>query len=499
MQRDEGFGRSLFEASRNAATVGSYFQVPPENVLYGRTGLLSPGILERALFPGVVVLLLAAVGTVKGVRSDARPLVLTMIAVGMLALVLSFGPDGVRDLYALFQRSVFGFQAIRAPARFAVLVMFALATLAALGWRLALEGRPYAYAAIGLAAVEFLNVPLPLAAAPPRQTQVGQWLRHEPGSGAVVYLPIGVDVESTPAMVQSLEHRRPILNGYSGQRPGFYTALADSLSTFPADEALIALNESGARFVVTPTAVAPPDAAAPWPLVERARFADAVIYELRWTPEIESRLAADLAVTPPPPGDRPFAAGETARYSAFWAGGGMNVSAGEITVRVEGPSTFVARGETAPWMSRFFEAHDTFTTRTDADLLPVVHERDQHEGSRHLTRAFVYRHSDNIIRIGRDAEHAAGEEGVSLPLAKSARDAISGVFYARTLPLATGDRYLIPVNEAGRNLVVELAVAGRETITVQGREVAAIRLEPRMRRRVERRRPVTATLWVSDD
>ncbi|MGH8187327.1 MAG: DUF3108 domain-containing protein, partial [Steroidobacteraceae bacterium] len=189
----------------------------------------------------------------------------------------------------------------------------------------------------------------------------------------------------------------------------------------------------------------------------------------------------------------------TARYSAFWAGAGMNVSAGEITVTVEGPTTFVARAETAPWMSRFFEAHDTFTTRTDADLLPVVHERDQQEGSRHLTRAFVYRHADNIIRIGRDAEHAAGEEGVALPLASSARDAISAVFYARTLPLATGNRYLIPVNEAGRNLVVDLAVAGRETITVQKREVAAIRLEPRMRRRVERRRPVTATLWVSDD
>jgi hypothetical protein len=499
VQRDEGFGRGLYEASRNAATLASYAQVPAENVVYGRTGALNTGVLERALFPGFVVLVLAAVGAVKGMRGDARPLALTMIALGSLALVLSFGPDGVRDLYALFQRYVFGFQAIRAPARFSVLVMFALATLAALGWRTALEGRAYAYAAVVVAAIEFLNVPLPLVAAPPRQTAAGEWLRHEPGAGAVVYLPIGVDVESTPAMVQSLEHRRPLVNGYSGQRPGFYTALVDSLSTFPADEALIALNESGVRFVVTPSTVAPPDSSVPWPLVERARFADAAIYELRWTPEIESRLAADLAVAPPPPGDRPFAVGETARYSAFWAGAGMNVSAGEITIVVETPTTFVARGETAPWMSRFFEAHDTFTTHTDAQLLPQVHERDQREGSRHLTRAFVYRHADSIIRIGRDAGHAAGEEGVSLPLAKSARDAISAVFYARTLPLAAGDRYLIPVNEAGRNLVIDLVVAGRETTTVQGREVAAIRLEPRMRRRVERRRPVTATLWVSDD
>jgi len=498
LQRDEGFGRSIYEASRNAATPVSYAQVPAENVVYGRTGVLPAGMLEHALFPGFVVLGLAAAGVAKGVRSDARPLVVTMVVVGTLGFVLSLGPDGARDLYLVFQRHVFGFEAIRAPARFAVLVMFALATLAAVGLR-SVRREAYAYGFIVLAAVEFLNVPMPLSAAPPRRTDVGQWLRREAGSGAVVHLPIAGDVESTPAMVQSLEHRRPLINGYSGQRPAFYLALVDSLATFPADEALLALNETGVRFVVTPAPVTAPDAGAPWPLVERARFSDGVIYELRWTPEIESRLTADLTVVPEPPGPLTFEKGETARYSAFWGAAGMNVAAGEIAITVESPQTFVARVETAPWMARFFEAHDTFTTHTDASLLPQVHERDQQEGSRHVTRTFLYRHADNVVHVGRDAGHAAGEEGVTLPLAKSARDAISAVFYARTLPLRDGDRYLIPVNEAGRNLVVELLVAGRELITVQGRDAAAIRLEPRIRRRVERRRPVTATMWVSDD
>ena len=36
----EGFGRNLYEAGRNAAYASSYLQVPPGNVLYGRTGLL---------------------------------------------------------------------------------------------------------------------------------------------------------------------------------------------------------------------------------------------------------------------------------------------------------------------------------------------------------------------------------------------------------------------------------------------------------------------------
>jgi len=504
LQRDAGFGRSLYEASRNAATLRSYAQVPAENVVYGRTGVLPSGMLEQALFPGFVVLGLAGVGIVRGRRGDARPLVTAMLAVGMLGLVLSLGPDGFRYLYALFQRYLFGFQAIRAPARFAALAMFALATLAALGLRELVANRPNAHVwacgLVVLAAIEWLNVPMPLAAAPPRQTAVGEWLRREPGPGPVVHLPLPLDVASTPAMVQSLEHRRPLINGYSGQRPEFYNALADSLATFPSDESLLALNETGARFVVTPGVVEPPSPGMAWPLVERARLPDGVIYELRWTPEIESRLATDLAVAPPPPGPAPFAPGESARYSAFWAGAGMNLSAGEITVTVQAPSyTLVAKADTAPWMARFFEAHDTFTTRTNAHLIPEVHERDQREGSRHVQRAFLYRHSERVIRIGRDATQAAGAEGVALPLAESARDAISAVFFVRTLPLANGDVYRIPVNEAGRSMVVDLTVAGRETVSIQGRTVAAVRLDPRIHRRVERRKPIRAVLWLSDD
>jgi hypothetical protein len=503
VQRDAGFGRSLYEASRNAATLRSYVQVPAENVAYGRTGLLPSGMLEHAVFPGFAVLALAVVGIVRGRRGDARPLVTAMLAVGTLAFVLSLGPDGLRGLYALFQRYLFGFQAIRAPARFAVLVMFALTTLAALGLRELTRNWPkpraWAYGLVLLAAIEWLNVPMPLDAAPPRQTAVGEWLRREPGPGAVVYLPLPLDVASTPAMVQSLEHRRPLINGYSGQRPEFYNALADSLGTFPSDESLLALNETDARFLVTPAVVEPPSPDLAWPLVERARFRDGVIYELRWTPEIESRLAADFAVVPPPPGPAPFASGETARYNVFWAGAGMNLSAGEITVTVASPPyTLVARADTAPWMARFFEAHDTFTTRTNAQLVPEVHERDQREGSRHVRRTFLYRHAERVIRIGRDAAHAGGEEGVALPLAESARDAISAVFYARTLPLTRGDTYRIPVNEAGRSMVVDVTV-GRETINLQGRAVSAVRVDPRIRRRVERRQPIRAVLWLSDD
>ena len=62
-----------------------------------------------------------------------------------------------------------------------------------------------------------------------------------------------------------------------------------------------------------------------------------------------------------------------------------------------------------------------------------------------------------------------------------------------------GDHYRFPVNEAGRNLIVELTVDGREMIRVQGRDVEAWRLTPRLQRRVEAREQLAATVWLSDD
>lgn len=81
------------------------------------------------------MLALAAAGAWRAWRADARPLALAMGLVTSLGFLLSLGPDGVRWLYAFFHRSVFGFQAIRAPGRFGALAAFGLVVLAAVGLR----------------------------------------------------------------------------------------------------------------------------------------------------------------------------------------------------------------------------------------------------------------------------------------------------------------------------------------------------------------------------
>ena len=508
----EGFGRNLFEASHNAAYIVSYLQPSPGNVLYGRSGVLGqrdvPGAMphtgpERELFPGFMLIALAIAGAYTSWRSDARAIVLAMLGVGVAGFILSLGPDGLRPIYAVVYNVVFGFSVIRAPARFSVLVMFALCVLGALAMR-RVPAR-HAWLLIGAVAIELIYIPPTLVAAPSLHTDVGGWLAREPGPGAVAVLPLGLDVDSTPAMVQSLEHRRPLVNGYSGQQPAFYRPLVESINTFPSNESLLALRDSTVRFVVTPA----PIAAAP-PVVERARFADGVIYELQWTPELETKLAASEAIEPPKPEHVPFGPGETATYHVYWAGAGVNLSAGDIAIAVEPPVRlaspaqgepayrFVVTAVTAPWVTRFFDAHDTFATQADAMLFPQFHEREQREGSRHVTRAYVFDDSTHEVRSAPTLAEARGESAVLLPMTPYSRDAIAALFYARALPLQAGERDRFPVNEAGRNVVVDLAVDGFDRVHAEGREQEAIKLTPTLEQRTQPQQ-ISATVWLSRD
>jgi hypothetical protein len=55
------------------------------------------------------------------------------------------------------------------------------------------------------------------------------------------------------------------------------------------------------------------------------------------------------------------------------------------------------------------------------------------------------------------------------------------------------------MNEAGTRLMLQVQVGEVETIEQEDRSVPALRLEPRVMRRIERRRPIAMTLWLTAD
>lgn len=515
VQRREGFARNLYQASLNAARPRHYAQVPPDNLLYGRTGLLRPGAAagsddrppagpERELFVGFAIVALAAAGLWTSWRRNRHAAAMMFLGVAATGFVLSLGPEGVRPLYAFLHDHVFGFQAIRAPARFSVLVTFGLAGLAALGLTSLGVSRPrVAWLAIACVLLEYANAPLAWVPAPASDTPVSQWLARADGPGAVVYLPLGLDADNTPFMVESVAHGRPIVNGYSGQRPSVFPGLVDTLRSFPDAASLWTLRDLAVRFVVSPHPIE--TAAGVGPLIERARIGGRTIYELVWTEEAERATRRPDEPLPPPPGPLPFGIGEIAVYDIGWQGAGAGVPAGTVTFAVldaggtpDAPLRLDLVLETAPWVSPFFEAQDRLWTTSTADLLPVEHRQEIREGRRRLDRAALFDPSARVVRTG-GGDMASVADGVALPLASAARDPIAAFYYARTLDLPAGAEVRFPVNDMGRSLAVTVRAGGVESIVVSGRPASAQRLDVQIDYRVERRQSPRGIVWISVD
>ncbi len=521
VQQREGFVRTMDEASRHAATPLSFVSEPPWRPIpfapIGRTE-------EDGLLPGWGALALAVLGVAGIAHRRRQPLLATWLAVGVTGVVLALGPDGVRTVYAFAHRWVFGFQAVRAPARFGVLLAFAVAALAACAvthWRRERPraGRIVVLALSAVVLVEALAWRVPYVAAPAFDTPVNVWLRDAEGPGAVAFLPQPEDRAATPLMLGTLVHGRPIVNGYSGQRPSFAGAVAGALGTFPSADAIWTLHDLDVRFVVT----ADDGLDAQWPLVRRGSVAGDegridVIYELADEATLLAAVGAPAMVSAPQPGTPGFAVGESNRYDVFWDGAGTQVSAGTIEIAVLAASgddptlprwldqknrvriRYEARVSlaTAPWVAKFFEARDVFRTFTDEAFLPIVHLREIREGRRHVDQAVFHDGAGGVVRVV-PPDAASVEAGPGFRAPGDHRDPIAAFLLMRTLPLVPGMDVAIPVNDMGRNLTLESGPLKAETIRWRGQPVPALRMQPALVQRVPRRAPPQIDLWLSAD
>jgi hypothetical protein len=509
VQSEAAGGRNLYEAANGSAALSSYVQAPETNVLYGKTGWLRPSPSawlarkdgpEQGLFPGFLALLLALLG-LAAAPAGLKQTAIVYVAVAVAGVVLSLGPEGVRPLYAALHRVIFGMAVIRAPARFSVLTLCGLAVLAGLAVRVLQVRAPQAQtwllgvivAVIGL---EYVNA-APFPGAPALTSNAGRWLRDQPGKGPIICLPMGLFTGNTPCMLQSLEHGHPIVNGYSGVRPPFFEAVAEAVSRVPGPESLVALHDLGVEYVVSarPLSLEGPAATA---LVERTRFTDQHVYQMNWTPELETLLASAGEATPPEPGPATFVPGERATYRVLWTSGPMRVPAGDATIAVvppQGPERFrfVVSARTAPWVSRFYEADVTVESTASARLLPLTYREAILDGKRRIERHLSFDVDRREVRI------ASGGSTITLPVGPDARDPLTALFYLRTLPFDAGSHFTLPLNDNGRRLRLDVAVGRSESLLVGGQPWSAWKLEPRLGDRIDRPDRLTFAAWVSAD
>jgi hypothetical protein len=173
----------------------------------------------------------------------------------LFAAAMSLGPEihakgrtiADTSLYAAFYHYAPGYDGVRVPARFAMIVTLGLAALAALG--AAALGRRRSIVALAgtLIVVESTAIPIPmnenstmygqpgLAPLPPR-VEIGdatpavyRFIAQLPDDSVILEVPLGEPAFDIRYMFYSTVHWKRLVNGYSGGAPLGYEFLTESL------------------------------------------------------------------------------------------------------------------------------------------------------------------------------------------------------------------------------------------------------------------------------
>ena len=233
-----------------SATAADYLRAHPRSATWGERTL--PGRMpERALFPGVMILVLAAVALVP-------PLGVTRAAYAVALLVAFELSRGFNSLFYPYLYEFLPFiRGLRVPARASILVGLSLALLAGFGVRRLLQGRS-AWLQRGALAALIVVIALDLR---PLLRLEPVWLEPPPIYGLVAGAPDVVLAEfpfggnptrftpNVPYMYFSLWHWGQMLNGYSGHSPPGQVEFETGLKSFPDQSAVDLLRSRGATHV----------------------------------------------------------------------------------------------------------------------------------------------------------------------------------------------------------------------------------------------------------
>lgn len=200
-------------------------------------------------------------------RDVIYDLYITMAIFGWL---LSLGPvitfNGKKLLsgpYELLWRFFPGFQSMRVPSRFSVMVVLALSTLC--GFALASffkMAKRFSFAPwlgflfAALIILEEISFPLPIALLPARGKipPIYNYLAKTPADAVLLELPLPARrrtyYQDALPMYYSLFHGRRIVNGYSGFFPPAYSIIQEAMESFPTEETAALLKRLKVNFIL---------------------------------------------------------------------------------------------------------------------------------------------------------------------------------------------------------------------------------------------------------
>jgi hypothetical protein len=251
LQNTRGFSRPLSEASNYSANWRTYITSSARAHIW----MQRFGKDAEVAFPGFIIVILGIMGAVRGLRKNSagREHVILYSALAVLSFWASFGPAA--GLYTALYKLVPGFTLMRAPARFGLVVAFALSMLAAFGLRdlLSRVRRAGLVAAlVVVAAVAEMSEILRFPQVPP-VSPAYRVLATMP-RGPVIEMPfywpeVGL-FRHEQYMLYSTAHWMPLVNGYGDYIPADYIDQSLPLRLFPNPEAFKILQPKQVRYAV---------------------------------------------------------------------------------------------------------------------------------------------------------------------------------------------------------------------------------------------------------
>ena len=241
--------RDLDETARYSADVSSYLAATPDNVLYGAL-TESLGENEKRLFPGITPIALSIVALLPPVS----PLALIYGAAMAVGWDASLGTSG--RVYPLLRASLPPFRSLRAPARFAMIVLLGMSVLTAIGLaRIARmsSGRVVTSAAAALLVLEYSTTPLSVQWIPRERPPLYSWVSEQPRQVTLempVPLATALPLHDAFYMYAQTWHWHPLANGYSGHYTRAYIELLDALVGFPDEQSSRAMARTGIQRVI---------------------------------------------------------------------------------------------------------------------------------------------------------------------------------------------------------------------------------------------------------
>ena len=250
LQRVQGFHRELEQARLYSSNWSDYFA--SSSYVHVRMLAWLPPWVEVA-FPGFVAGGFGVAGLWMARTRQRRELLAVYGGLALLACWASFGPAG--GLYTALYETVPLFAWLRAPARFGLIVAFALSVLAgaAISSFAQRFSKPHlAGAVIALAAGVELLVP----------SNLREFGGFEPVYRTLATLPKAPVIElpfyylegmfplHTRYMLNSTTHWMPLVNGYSDYIPPDFVANVMTLAPFPTQPAMKLLEPLKVRYAV---------------------------------------------------------------------------------------------------------------------------------------------------------------------------------------------------------------------------------------------------------